>query len=665
MENFVRAVRVALKYRMTLLGAFLCSLSVAILWGGNIGTVYPFIEVVLRGDSPHKWCADKVHQAEKTVAEVRASIDQIEQQQAGASADEQRHLQRQADYQQSRLRAEQRALAMYRWLQPIIRTYLPDDPFKTLVLVILFLLLGTLLKDVFLVGNSILISRLVQLTTLDLRNQFYRHTLDMDLKAFGQKRTSGLLSRFTTDLGALTGGIGSLFGDTMREPLKMIVCLIGAAVISWRLLVLSLIFSPLAMLLTKFLARSIKRANRRTLEETAVLYGRLAETFTGIQAVKAFTMERVERSRLHYTAKQLYRRAMKLTLYGALTKPINELLGIAVVCLALLAGGYLVLNQETHLFGVRITSRPMTFGSMMAFFAFLAGVSDPARKLSGIFSQLQCAAAAADRIFPLLDEQPSIVDPPNPRSMPANQCALIFDRVNFHYLESQPVLQDINLHIPFGETVAIVGPNGCGKTTLVNLVPRFYDPVSGSVRLDYVDLREVRLRDLRKRIGMVTQQTFLFDETVANNIRYGSPHATDEEVIEAAKRAHAHRFIEEVLEDGYETIIGEHGGRLSGGQRQRISLARAMLRDPAILILDEATSQIDPESEQLIHKALEQFVRGRTAIIITHRMSTLTLADRIVVMDEGRIVDMGAHHELLTRCGLYGRLYQTEFRESA
>jgi ATP-binding cassette subfamily B protein/subfamily B ATP-binding cassette protein MsbA len=223
----------------------------------------------------------------------------------------------------------------------------------------------------------------------------------------------------------------------------------------------------------------------------------------------------------------------------------------------------------------------------------------------------------------------------------------------------------VNLEIKYGETIAIVGPNGCGKSTLINLIPRFYDPVSGSVRLDDVDLKEMRRRDIRSRIGLVTQQTHLFDDTVMNNIRYGSPKASDEEVMQAAKKAHAHRFITERLADGYDTMVGAGGDRLSGGQRQRLALARAILRDPEILILDEATSQIDIESEQLIHKALEEFVRGRTAIMITHRMSTLALAHRIVVMEAGEIIDVGQHAELLQRCQLYARLNDLHFRQSA
>jgi ATP-binding cassette, subfamily B, bacterial MsbA len=227
------------------------------------------------------------------------------------------------------------------------------------------------------------------------------------------------------------------------------------------------------------------------------------------------------------------------------------------------------------------------------------------------------------------------------------------------------VLDRVNLRIRCGETIAIVGPNGCGKTTLANLIPRFFDVGSGAVEIDGIDVRQARLRDLRRQIGIVTQEALLFDDTVYNNLRYGSPHATREQVIDAAKQAHAHRFVEQKLEHGYETVVGTGGTRLSGGQRQRIALARAILRDPPILILDEATSQIDLESEQLIHKALEHFVRNRTAILITHRLATLDLADRIVVMQSGRVQDFGSHGELMSRCELYRRLYQLQFREAA
>ncbi len=278
---------------------------------------------------------------------------------------------------------------------------------------------------------------------------------------------------------------------------------------------------------------------------------------------------------------------------------------------------------------------------------------------------MQPGVPAADRIFALIDQPRSIEDPPQPLKVAAPHSRLTFSGVSFSYGEGANVLHDIDLAIPHGQSLAIVGPNGSGKSTLVNLLLRFYDPCSGSLKLDGVDLREMRLNDVRGRVGLVSQQTQLFDDTVMNNIRYGSLDASDEQVIAAARRAHADRFIREDLDDGYETSVGSRGGRLSGGQRQRIALARAILRDPEILILDEATSQVDIESEQLVHQVLQDFIRGRTAIMITHRLSTLSLADRILVMESGRISDLGTHEELLTRCPLYQRLHAIGLRKSA
>jgi ATP-binding cassette subfamily B protein/subfamily B ATP-binding cassette protein MsbA len=428
---------------------------------------------------------------------------------------------------------------------------------------------------------------------------------------------------------------------------------------------LSLILAPPTGLLIAYLAKTLKRANRKALEQMSSLYGILVETFSGIKVVKAFTMERFERKRFHETSKMCYRKAMRIALFDGMINPITEVMGIAMVSLAILFGAYLWMNQQNYLWGIKMSSQPLSLSALMAFYGLLAGVSDPARRLTEVFNKLQRASAASDRVYQLLDREPSVCDPPRPRPLPRHHRELVFDHVSFHYSPQQMVLEDIHLRIPFGETIALVGPNGCGKTTLANLIARFFDPVAGSVRLDGIDLRDVRLRDLRSQIGVVTQETLLFDDTVYNNIRYGCPQATRAQVIEAAMQAHAHKFIEQKLDNGYQTIVGQGGGRLSGGQRQRIALARAILRDPAILILDEATSQIDLESEQLIHKVLEQFIRHRTTVIVTHRLATLALADRIVVIEGGRIADIGSHDQLLARCDLYRRLHQIQFRETA
>ena len=665
MKNFARALRLTLRYRLTLLGLIACSFMVAVFWGGNIGALYPIVEVAFQGKSLQDWAEQSVAKAEAKSAELEQQIQQLQTSLTTAPETERAQIAGEIDLKQARYKAEQTALGTARWLQPQIQRFVPADPFQTIVVIVGVLMLATVVKNFFMFGNAMLVERLIQMVSFDLRKELYHHTLRMDLSEFGEQRTGTLMARFNIDLGYVSQGLSCLYGRALREPLKGLVCLVGAGFICWRLLLFSLLLTPVAALLIRSLAGSIKRANRRAMEENTQLMGVLSEAFSGMQTVKAFTMEKYERHRFHRISKECLRKAMKIVFYDSLSKPVTEILGMGVVFVALIGGAYLVLNQETHIWGIRMCDRPLSVAAIMCFFGLLVGTSDPARKLSDVFSGIQGGMAAADRLYPILDRQPRISDPPEPRPVPRPHRRLIFDQVNFHYHPDQPVLRDIDLTIPFGETLCIVGSNGCGKTTLVNMLPRFHDPVSGVIRLDDVDLRDVRVRDLRRLVGVVTQQTLLFDDSVFNNIRYGSMSASRDEVIEAAKQAHAHRFIEDKLDRGYETIVGPGGNRLSGGQRQRLSLARAILRNPDILILDEATSQIDVESEQLIHKALEHFVRHRTAIIITHRLSTLELADRIMVMEGGRIIDLGTHDELIRRCDIYQRLREIQFRQSA
>ena len=550
-------------------------------------------------------------------------------------------------------------------MQPLIHQYAPTDPFKTVVYMVLLLLVATLVKGTLMFMNHMFVNSLSERVSYDLRKQVFEHALKMDMGAFGDRRSAGLLTHLLGDVGGIRGGIHTLFGAGVMEPLKMIACLIGASLICWRLLALSLFLAPLAAYAVRKLGASIKRANRRAMEENALFFGSLTETLNGIQTVQAFTMEPSELERFERAATACWRKSMRIVFYIATAKPVNELLGIAVICIALIAGAYLVLNQQTHLFRIHICDRPLSIPSLLLFYGLLIGVSDPARKLSDFFGSLQGAFAAADRLYDLLDTASKITSPAQPRRLPETHKRLVFEKLQFHYHADQPVLRDFDLTIKFGETLAIVGPNGCGKSTLINLLLRFFDPISGAVRLDDVDLRECDLTELRKKIGYVTQHSQMFDDTVLNNIRYGAPDATEAQVIAAAKQAYAHQFITEKLSDGYRTIVGQGGNRLSGGQRQRLALARAILRNPEILILDEATSQVDIESEQLIHNALEKFTKGRTAIMITHRLSTLALADRVLVMDAGRIVDVGTHDELMGRCDLYRRLHEIQFKQSA
>jgi subfamily B ATP-binding cassette protein MsbA len=666
MNNFGRTLRMALRYPFTLGTSIFCALVVAVLWGGNISAVYPLVDLTTKGRSLQDWAADAIAQSESDAKQFRQQAAAIDGQLASAAGDQREHLLAKGQHLEREATRSDADAEHYRWLaQHVIDPYLPDDPFSTLVVVVAALLAGTIVKSLFFIAQQVLVARLAQRVIFNLRKEFYRRTLRMDLGTFTNEGTSELMSRFTFDMESLSTGMNDFFGKLIREPLKMIACLVGAALVCWQLLVLSLVVAPLSALLIRWLARTLKRANRKAMEEMSQIYNILEETFQGIKVVKAFTMERSERWRFHQVSKKYLKKAMRIARYDSLTRPVTEIMGMMTVCVAILAGAYLVLERKNNLFGIPMGRQPPTFEGLLLFYGLLAGVSDPSRKLSEVFSRIQRAAAASDRIFQLLDRHPRIVETHQPRALPRHRRELVFDQVHFHYQPSQKVLEAIDLRIAFGETIAIVGPNGCGKSTLANLIPRFFDPTSGSVRLDGIDLRDVRLRELRKQIGLVTQETLLFDDTVLANIRYGSPWAKRDDVIRAAEQAHAHRFIEEKLENGYRTVVGQRGNILSGGQRQRIALARAILRDPPLLILDEATSQVDLESEQVIQQVLEQFVRDRTTVIITHRMGTLALADRIVVMDAGRILDVGSHDELLRRCSLYGRLHDIQFKEIA
>jgi ABC-type multidrug transport system fused ATPase/permease subunit len=417
---------------------------------------------------------------------------------------------------------------------------------------------------------------------------------------------------------------------------------------------------PPALLLIRKLGQSMHRASRRSLQSLSEMLGVLEETLLGIRVVKAYTMEHSERKRFFRVNRRLLRQQYKMERIDAVTGPGVEALGLTAGLAAAGVAGFLVF-RGTDLLGYFYRMDPYYF---MAWLGALFALFDPVRKLAKVATKFQQADAAAKRIFELQDvEQERFV--PNAPALPRHSRTLEFRRVGFRYPSaSGDALRDVDLTVRAGETVAIVGPNGSGKTTLVSLVPRLLDPTAGAVLIDGQDVSRCSIRSLRRQIGLVTQDAVIFHATVAENIAYGLRRPKPQQVLEAARKAFVDEFVAE-LPAGYDTVVGEHGSTLSGGQRQRIAIARAILRDPAILIFDEAMSQIDAHSEQRIHQAMHDFVRGRTTLMIAHRFLTVLEADRIVVMNEGRLVDFGTHRELLDRCGLYRHLYETQLTASS
>jgi len=636
MKNFCRALREALCYWRSLVLATVCSLIVAALWGGNIGALFPVIQVTLGEETLQQWVDGKIAAAEEGISRLAGEIAALEARSAVAGADEQRQLAARHAQLASERSNQEASLASALRLRPLIYRLCPTDPFLTVVAVIVVLMVSTLIKHVFMLINTMLIARVSINIARGTRMRIFERAMHMDRAGFAKYGTSGFTMQISATTDMLATGIMEVYGGAIREPLKILACLAGACLISWRLLVLSLIIAPLVTYVIVWLSKRIKSVSRRALEQARSFQHVMLEAFGSIQTVQAYGMERTEQRRFERTTRELLRLQLKGAFYNALTRPVTELLGIGMVGTTIIIGAYLVLYHETHLFGVRITDTPLSVSTMMVFFGLLVGASDPVRKLSTVFTGVNSGVAAADMLYPLLDRVPLIQSPPAPRAAARPHSKLELRELSFAYLEQDYVLQNINLEIPFGSKIALVGANGSGKSSLIHLICRFYDPQQGAVLLDGVDLRELALDDVRSRIGLVTQQTELFNDTILYNIRYGSLHASDEQVRQAAEMAHAHEFIMTFPEQ-YATRVGQSGQRLSGGQRQRIALARAFLRNPEILILDEATSQIDVESEKLINQALTEYSKHRTLIMITHRMANLYLADRVYELERGCI----------------------------
>ncbi|MCG8653755.1 MAG: ABC transporter ATP-binding protein/permease [Pirellulales bacterium] len=655
MKNFLRVLRLAARRRWAFGGIAVTSLLIAVLWGANIGTLYPLVEVVFKGDSIPGYTARRLSEAEQKVASIDKQLAELRQQIAVAAGDEKKVLNRKIESAQTTRKLVVDSVSFLQTAQPTINRYAPQGAFATLVLIVGVLIGGTALKLVALLINMLLVQFVAERTSVDLRANFFRRALHLDLDSFGENGSAALTSRLTNDIAHVSAGLTVLMGRLIREPLKMAVCLACAFYVCPRLLLMVMVVTPLVALVMHHLSRAIRRASRRAMEEMSQLYGMLNDAFAGIRVVKAFNTQAHERAKFNRGIQAYYRKSMKMAFYNTLARSSSEMLGMSTVGLAILAGGYMVLNEDTHLLGIRMSNQPLSVGEVLAFFGFLIGASDPAKKLTDVWSGLQRGIAATSRVYEVIDQPVRVRDPQQPQTAARPHTAIHFQEVSYQYTSGPKVLCGVNLSIRHGETIALVGPNGCGKSTLMSLLCRFDDPQGGKICLDDTPIDQLRLRDLRRRIALVTQRTILFDDTIENNIRYGTPGADAHAVVRAAKLAFADEFIRRKTPDGYQSILGTAGVRLSGGQMQRIALARAFLREPDILILDEATSQIDLESEQLIHQALQKFLVNRTGLMITHRPSSLAMADRVVVIESGKIADSGQHDELIQR----NRFYQS------
>ncbi len=498
--------------------------------------------------------------------------------------------------------------------------------------------------------STTLVAHAGQRAVTDLRNALYEHILQQSFTFVGRRSTGSLMSHVTQDVEKIQAAVSDLAGDLLKEGLTVLGLLVVLFAKDWRLAVFALVGMPLAFHPLVRLGRKLRASNETSLRRWKDISEILQETISGFRVVKAFGMEGFEIRRFRRAADRLFHVNMRITRTGAVLPPLMEAVGGLAIIAALFYGSWAIREGQ------------LTTGAFTSFLAALFAMYTPIKRLSRLNATLQGALAGSSRIFEVLDTHDEIGEAPGARELPRLRQGLRYEQVGFRYADGDgDVLRGVTFEARAGEVLAIVGTSGAGKTTLVNLLPRFYDVTDGRITLDGLDVREATLASLRGQIGLVTQETVLFNDTVRANIAYGHEDVDEARVEAAARAAFAHDFILD-LPRRYDTVIGERGSRLSGGQRQRIAIARALLKDPPILILDEATSALDSESERLVQEALSNLMKGRTVLVIAHRLATVRSADRILVVDGGTVAEVGTHEELLRRGGLYARLHELQFR---
>ncbi|WP_297963443.1 lipid A export permease/ATP-binding protein MsbA [uncultured Anaerovibrio sp.] len=536
-------------------------------------------------------------------------------------------------------------------IKDMIDKVLMDRDMYMLNLIAVGILVVMFLRGVFYYGQSYLVSYVGEKVIIDVRGILFRKFQRMPLSYYDKQQTGTVMSYITNDVSAMQSAIVNNLIEMVTEASILVGSLVMMVYLDWRLSLLTLMTIPLVGYAMKIFGRKLKSSGTVIQERMADITSMLQESIAAIRVVKSFVREAYEIKRFDRQNVLNFQAAMKNVKLMSLLTPTVEFLAAVAVTFIVWFGGYEVVNET------------ITAGELVAFLTYAVNLANPVKRLSRVYGAIQKAMAAAERVFGIMDLDEQIKDKPGAKLLPKIEGKVVFDNVTFSYSDSQAALSNVSMTAEPGQMIALVGPSGSGKSTIANLIPRFYDIDSGSISIDGYDVREVTTDSLREQIGLVPQETMLFSTSVMENIRYGRLDATDEEIIEAAKAANADEFIRE-LPEGYDTKIGERGLNLSGGQRQRLAIARAILKNPRVLILDEATSALDTESEKIVQDALDKLMVGRTSFVIAHRLSTIFNADQIYVVENGHVIEHGTHEELLANNGLYSNLYNIQFRSS-
>jgi subfamily B ATP-binding cassette protein MsbA len=534
------------------------------------------------------------------------------------------------------------------WLYHTLNAYSKHD---ALMYVCIIIAVGFLFKNLTAYWQMYLNAAVEQGILRDLRNAVQRHLHKLYLHFFMARRKGHLISMVMNDVRLITESIMAILSTIFRDPPTIIVSVAILLIFNWKLTMTILLVTPIFGFIIGRIGNKLKKYSLMYQEKMSEITALMDETISGVRVIKAFKMEQHEIEKFETHTGRLYKIFVKLSRIRSISSPMSEYLGILLAAVVLWFGGQGIIEKTS----------PMTAGQFIFYLTILLSMLQPIKIITQVYNSVREGMAAGERLFGILDIQPRIKDLPNAAVIKEFKQSIVFDNVSFKYDTSDVVLKDISLNVSKGEVIAIVGPSGSGKSTFVDLIPRFYDPLEGSIKIDGIDLRNVTQDSLRDLMGIVTQETILFNDSVAANIGYGVRDVPHEKIIEASRIANAHNFIQN-LSDSYETMVGDRGVKLSGGERQRLAIARAVLKNPPILILDEATSSLDPESEMLVQEALERLMKHRTSFVIAHRFSTIQNADRVVVMEKGKIVQIGKFVDLVKEEGLFKKLYELQFR---